>query len=310
MPWLPLRSRLAVDDLRACIRDTFEDLANHKSEDLRAMVKDPGIRAVTLRMSLGTHVAANLIGAVHGASSTLRSVSGKEFFQAVEGVLTQFRTERFGEVLFNIQGVPGFEEWIADFPQVPASELAKMLTGRFAEIDTAGMMMNAGVLLSLRARTNKPGDNYDCDLLVDGIEVAAEIKAKADTTNVSPRTIQRTIEEACEQLPASKPGVVWLNIPHAWTQSPVVQLNLDVAMIAVRQLPRPPIAVVAHWQWVEGLAVGKMYNLMSCAVDSKQAALAKELDEALLAQPATGTWVSFHTLVDEFITAQTAQSLQ
>jgi hypothetical protein len=276
------RSSLTVEDLRALVREHFDNLGKHEKEELRDLVRDPGMREATLRYLLGAEVATALLGSVQGVPTTTRSLFGQEFFGAGDGVIPQSRIERFGEALFNLQAVPGFQEWLASFPRVPETELAQTLTGRFAEIDAAGHMFRAGVLRGLRRRRGLKGDDYDCDLLVDGERVAAEIKAKIETTALSVRTCRTTIERACDQLPPTRPGIVWIELPQSWVQSPVGQLNLDVAMIDIRASLKNLVAVITHFVEFDGLVAYLRCNVIPCSPDARHSSLAKSIEHALL----------------------------
>jgi len=297
----PLKSALTFEDLRRSVREHFADFNENDVDELSELARDPRRRDDLLRMTLGVEVALNLLGSVRGGPTTLRALSGSEFFGALDGVVPQFRLERFGEVLFNLQATPGFKDWIADFPAVSSSELSKMLAGRYAEVDAAGLMHGAGVLRGLRARTNRKGHNYDCDLAIDGVAVAAEIKAKTETAVLSPFAIRRAVEKACEaQLPPDTPGIVWLKLPQAWLQSPVIQLNLDMAVFDIRQAQgRRPLAVIFHWKEFDGLIVRTGFDVKCCAADARQIRLAVQLRDALETQPAAEAWVRFVDVVHD-----------
>jgi hypothetical protein len=306
MPALVLRPTLTVEDLREFVRTHYENLSNHEREFFRELVRDRARGSTMVRLALGIDVAMHILGSVKGVPTTGRSVLGDEFFRArSDGIGFHYRVERFGEALFNLQGVPGFKDWLTDFPVVvQEAELAKALAGRFAEADAAGLMQQAGVLRALRPRTRKPNQDYDCDLLVDGVEVAAEIKAKVETTRLAPEILTRTVRHACnDQLPFEKPGIVWVSLPQTWIDAPTLQLNLDVAMIAIRDLPKPPLAVIVRWEEFEGIAVRLAFKMLPGSTNAREMSLANSLRQVLATSYGSRTWVRFASIVEESLPA-------
>lgn len=256
-----------------------------------------GANASVLRAGLGAFVALELIGSKHGGNPVGRPIFDERSLFSPNGsdVVGPSRMERFGETLFNLQSTDGFADWIADYA---VSELEP----RFAEIDAARLMYRGGVLRRLRGRVGRAGEDYDCDLVVQGTEIACDIKAKVESTSMSVRAFQSSIETAYDQLPTAKPSIVWVKLPRSWAEVPEpMLLTLEVAMSEIREWSGHIIAVACHWEELVGaLVVQLKYRLFTCASDVGSQNVVNELDERLF-RGSGEPWTSFPQLVDECV---------
>ena len=64
----------------------------------------------------------------------------------------------------------------------------------------------------------------DYDLAIycgDGTRICAETKCKLEETEITIRTIERSLSDAKRQLPPSAPGIIFVKYPHGWVSDPL-----------------------------------------------------------------------------------------
>jgi hypothetical protein len=115
-----------------------------------------------------------------------------------------------GELLFNLQHIDGFDDCIARMARSnsPESELAELDAARMLFINKHGFRFVV--------RKQKKKEDYDFELELDDLSVCIEAKCKVDTTDPSQETVLNVVKSAREQLPADKPGIIFVKIPQSW----------------------------------------------------------------------------------------------
>ena len=123
-----------------------------------------------------------------------------------------YRVADLGELLYNLQHVPGFDERVeeirtADFPE-PS----------IAELHVARILFVNDWEFRFIPRRGTRGADYDLE--VDGTSglICADVKCKIEATELSAKTIENTLRELRNQLPKDRPGVFFVKIPQHWTE--------------------------------------------------------------------------------------------
>lgn len=145
---------------------------------------------------------------------------------------TQSRTDahfirviEFADMLFNLQGVDGFDAFLArlrDQRQVEptAAELESARILRWSDIQFR--FVEAGGTLT---------KDYDIELfLPDGRAVCAETECKIDTTDATEATLANTLKHARKQLPGDRPCAIFMRVPGDWIATlPTMGMELLVS---------------------------------------------------------------------------------
>jgi hypothetical protein len=140
------------------------------------------------------------------------------------------------EMLFNLQKVKGFNNCLAKLndgevePTYGALEIARMI------VTTA-----TDTKLSFRFVSESRRLRRDYDLSIkfsDGAIARAETKCKLEETAITLQTIEQSLSRAKQQLPQSKPGIVFIKVPRAWIEDEKFAANMIA--LAKRSMARSP----------------------------------------------------------------------
>src|SRR5207244_167526 len=137
-----------------------------------------------------------------------RAYLGTDSIADEQRVRMQSRVEWLAEKLFNLQDVEGVERLVDEIKQ-------GHLESRFAEIDCAAQIRNAGVPFRFLVPSTVPGQRApDLEILLEGGDVTpCEVEGKKEDTALSLQTIVTTLDHARKQLPKGKAGIIFLKIP-------------------------------------------------------------------------------------------------
>jgi len=126
---------------------------------------------------------------------------------------TVFRLIDLAECLYNLQHIPGFDECI---DQMRAG--AEKIESTCAELDFARLLYIHDVTFRFVVPAQKiKGDDYDFEILFrDGLAVAADAKCKFESTAIDVRSIENSLRKARRQLPADRPGIIFVKTPQSW----------------------------------------------------------------------------------------------
>lgn len=190
----------------------------------------------------------------------LASDSSHDFFvrspdDPAVGFWHQHRVHQLHRDLLVCQHLDGFDQALDDIR-------TRDVPGAMNELWVASQIAQAGRHVAFVERSGVKGEDFD--ILVDD-SLPVEAKAKADATAYSESTLQRTLREARQQLPATGPGVVFVRVPRTWVASTEFHAGShDVIGGALRNSGRIN-AVVVSWEQAasvepQGMAFFQMYR--------------------------------------------------
>ena len=157
---------------------------------------------------------------------------------AAAQLLAAHRTHELARRLYQLQSFP----WFAD---VVKRIRTRDLSGAGFEIDVVLLLHNLIARVTPRDETGQRGEDYDIHLNVHGLEVPVEVKAKADDTPYTAKTVIRTVKGAARQLPSGSTGIVVLRIPTAWVGRELEDTYADALGEATRQTSRVGAVITA-----------------------------------------------------------------
>jgi hypothetical protein len=86
----------------------------------------------------------------------------------------------------------------------------------FTELEVGRILFLSNIPFRFVVPTKKNGMDFDFDIKFGGETACGEVKCKIDDTSRTHETILDSLNTARGQLPADKPGVIFVRLPQAW----------------------------------------------------------------------------------------------
>lgn len=155
-----------------------------------------------------------------------------------------------GEMLFNMQKIPGFKSCVTDLYQgqiestYAALEVGRLLCTQALDRELFFRFVPpSGIPKSIARR------DYDISIrFSDGIAARVEGKCKLEETKITIRTIDDTLSQAKSQLPERVPSIVFVKIPRNWIDNE--EFSDAMLKLADRFLARSPSIVSVKFHTV------------------------------------------------------------
>lgn len=155
----------------------------------------------------------------------------------------QSRVIMLAELLLNLRSIHGMPE------RVDGLKTTKSLETAVGELEGAALLMRSGIPFQFVKPSNKLGLDFDVTAVIDGMQVAIEMKTKLEETAPTANSVKDTLKTARDQLPKDQPGVVFLQLPEKWANTKEGRLALDDGLkLSFGGTSRRISAVVAHWE--------------------------------------------------------------
>lgn len=135
--------------------------------------------------------------------------------------LREHRVVSLGRRLYELQGVPGFEDMMTALR-------TRNLEGAAAELYAVSLLRGHHPVRFV-SPTGVKGADYDAECEVDGVAVAVEVKAKpeAGVDDYRDKSIVNSLKKASVQVPASGPSLVFLYVPSDWAGDDMIRIKID-----------------------------------------------------------------------------------
>jgi hypothetical protein len=135
------------------------------------------------------------------------------------------RMDRIASLVFELQGaqrIRGFSVLLEELRHRQTYEAV-------AEMRAANHMIRSGQDAWFIDPNAKSGVSHDAFIVLNGIEVAVEVKVKLPKAidEYRPRLIENSLKHARGQLPKSGPSLIYLQLASPWTDSPVVMQSIN-----------------------------------------------------------------------------------
>ena len=217
--------QLTVDDLRGYLARTRPEL-----------IADRGRRHFVLFM----YILRKLVGSYWAEKNITGSAQGSEKLPGPRGYLEldfsadeiretkTLRLYDLAEIIFNLQTVEGFDECMRRLRTASGGQVE----ATYAELQVAKLLYVHDMDFRFVVPSGKKGDDYDFEIKFSGGWVAcADAKCKIETTTVDPNSVRSSLEQARQQLPPDRPGIIFVKVPQHWFQNreTMVQSLRDIA---------------------------------------------------------------------------------
>jgi hypothetical protein len=287
-------SRIALESRAEALKTYVKDFQRNFPEiPPTANAIQYGLAMNVLKEALGSEwVRRNLVDA--SSTHPFRSVG----VTGPEGMKAQAQTAELGEMVFNLQTVPGFEGRLEALK-------TNDLTSTLAELYAAKLLVLSELPLSFVEPSGKKGFDYEAKIsLPSGHTGTCEVKSKHEDTQLTRNTILNSLKTAGSQAPPDAPLIVFLKIPDHWLIDPSVK---DIAKSATDKFFRDysrVIAVVFFWEEWPVLPNGFLGHFWKHKeIINEQSRLYDERNtyvmRSLITQPGTKSWVRFAELLGE-----------
>jgi len=207
------------------------------------------------------HVLAHLINA---ESQKAYGHIEADFSSDVARETKSMRLFDFAEMLLNLQMVEGFHERIEKLRTAGPDEVESS----YAELQVAKLLYLNEAQFRFVIPRGKIGDDYDYEIVFSGgVEACADSKCKLESTDVNPRSVRKSLDQARAQLPPDKPGIIFIKVPQHWWSSDM-EMTLALRDEAAKFL-RGTGRIAAVKFYVSHLTIDKVLqtNLYRHAVD-------------------------------------------
>lgn len=250
-----------------------------------------GLAMQVLNQALGSKwVRRNLLDA--RSTHPFRSVG----VTGTAAMKAQAQTAELGEMVFNLQTVPGFQGRLEALK-------TKDLTSTLAEIYAGKLLVLSELPFSFVEPSGKKGFDYEARLsLPSGHTGTCEVKSKHEARQLTSNTILNSLKEAGSQASPDAPLIVFLKIPERWHIDPRVK---DIAESAIEKFFRDynrAIAVVFFWEEWPMLPNGSLLHLWKHKeIINEQSRFYDERNtfvmRSMITKPGTKSWVHFAELL-------------
>lgn len=194
-----------------------------------------------IRATLGQKWINKRLGTTAGDSYVRRT-------DGIDGPRSYYHQDRvtdLGELLFNMQTVPGFESQLRKLR-------ANSLESAIVELQGARFIHSTGVQYRFVTETGTKGRDFDVAIAFGDIEVACEVKTRMDGTSPSAKSVHSRLSEARKQLPRSAPGMIFMKIPQSWLSEPHCQVALENGVARLFRGTQRVAGVFVLWEeWVD-----------------------------------------------------------
>ena len=213
----------------------------------------------------------------------------------VDAKKAQMRVVALGEMIFNLQVVPGFHDWVIGLR-------SRDLTAAVAEIEVAKQLIKSGMQVRFMTPHGEKGSDYELDVeLPSGDLASCEVKSKHIKTPLSERTVFKSIKKAARQTPPTRPAIIFLRLPEHWISDGQLNNAVEAAVDQLFHNYQRVIAVVFFWEeWLE-ITTGPLAHVWKFReyVNEKSRFYSEEngfLMRSMMMAPNSGQWVRFPDL--------------
>jgi hypothetical protein len=166
----------------------------------------------------------NAWGATHIANPEDQDASGYlklDFSGDKPRETKSLRMAHLAEMIVNLQGIPGFEHPIAQMK-------AEQIESGYAELEFGKLLyINDIDFCFVDPKNRKKGEAFDFELtLSDGLKVCADAKCKIESGAPSISSIRNSLDIARRQLPAGRPGIIFMKLPEHWSEHSEIHAKL------------------------------------------------------------------------------------
>jgi len=284
-------SRSALEPLVDTIKAYVENFShNYPDISPTSEAVQFGLAMKVLNQSLGDDwVQRNLFDARSLHPLRVANVTG------TAGMKAQARAAELGEMIFNLQAVPGFQ---ARLETLKTNDL----TSTVAELHAAKLLALSELPFSFVEPSGTKGLDYEAKIaLPSGHIGSCEVKTKREDTPLTSRTILNSLKEAGSQTPKDAPLIIFLKIPDHWYVDPRLKTFAESATQKFFRHYNRAIAVVFFWEEWPVLTNGTLLHFWKHKeIINKESRFYDEQNTFLLrsivTQPTVKSWVYFAEL--------------
>ena len=253
---------------------------------------------MSVQFSLATNILREAMGDDWCQKHMFNAANGRSQLPVVgldgaDAIKAQARAVQLGELIYNLQVVPGFHVWVRGMAN-------RDLNAVIAEAEAAKLLATSNMRLQFAPPQGRKGSDYEMDVELPSGDIAScEVKSKRGHTQLSGRTLLKSLKKAVHQIPATRPGIILLKLPEAWIKDgPRLEGAVDYAVKRLFRDSRRVIAVVFFWQRWNELSNGTQAQLWQFReyINENSRFYTEEnahiIRDAIM-QPQEKTWVHF-----------------
>ena len=161
-----------------------------------------------------------------------------------------------GEMIFNLQDVPGFDGRLERMVQHD-------IEAAVSELQAARLLGSSNLRVRFVHESGIKQKDYDLELdLPSGEQAACEIKSKLESTPLSESSILNSLLDASKQVPKEKPGVVFLRLPESWIEDLMLKEAAETAAASFLRNSGRVVSLVYFWEEWRELDTGSLLRMV------------------------------------------------
>ncbi len=139
------------------------------------------------------------------------------------------RRIQLAEMLWNLRHVGGMD-----------NTLRLLYSGKvpdaFAELEVGKILTVFGKSFRVIDPRGQLGSDYDLEIDFNGTTVCADTKCKLETTEMSERSIENSLDQGRKQLPKDRPSILFVCLPQRWHDASGQEFGKLLQRVALRFL--------------------------------------------------------------------------
>ena len=176
---------------------TIQDLQDLDAKVPQSLLQGdpPGLRTTTRCFGVMKHFFGDGWLRINVVTATPSDYLGLDFTSDQAREEKTWRIIELAEMLFNLQGIPGFGSCIVQMAR-------GQIEAAYAELETGKWLLVHEVPFEFNIPKAKKGEDYDLNIIYPDVIACADTKCKFETTAVSADSIHDSLEQARSQLPS------------------------------------------------------------------------------------------------------------
>ncbi|TGD76072.1 hypothetical protein E4634_00540 [Mangrovimicrobium sediminis] len=154
----------------------------------------------------------------------------------------------FADRCYELREVNGFDDW------VERAKTRNDLEAMHTEIWVASALLDEGYSVEFIKETGEKGEDYDIEVIVNGVPICVESKAIVSHDDFSAQRLLNKLKKARKQLPSNRKGVISISLPETWMSNPELTLSVDSFLKGTKRVAR----VILHSTYSQRLGEGAM----------------------------------------------------
>ncbi|MFZ2150926.1 MAG: hypothetical protein WAZ12_03605 [Candidatus Absconditicoccaceae bacterium] len=197
--------KISLEQLKIMVKTIKEEHPNKNRDYYKMFLSTEFLRLVVDNERLNQSMFS-----IHNKKPPRTKEDRKFFRTETGGFQRQERVSRFAERIYNLQDIKNIDNILSKIKEGNVS-------GCFAELEAGTHLHRREIPFEFVKETGNKGLDFDIKI-TSNPTVNCEVKHKMESTELSEKTLERSLKEARSQLPDNEASLIFLKIPEEWTK--------------------------------------------------------------------------------------------